>query len=56
MVGVIEGFRWALLGVGNGPSPSLLLSALVAIVLFVGGIIWFRRREQTFVDTLGTGG
>ena len=56
MVGVIEGFRWALLGVGNGPSASLLLSTLVAIALFVGGIIWFRHREQTFVDTLGTGG
>jgi homopolymeric O-antigen transport system permease protein len=56
MVGVIEGFRWALLGVGKGPTTSLLLSTLVAVGVFVGGIIWFQRREQTFVDTLGTGG
>jgi homopolymeric O-antigen transport system permease protein len=56
MVGVIEGFRWALLGVGKGPSPILLLSAVIAVALFVGGMIWFHRREQTFVDTLGTGG
>jgi lipopolysaccharide transport system permease protein len=56
MVGVIEGFRWALLGVGEGPSPMLILSALIAGALFVSGILWFQRREQTFVDTLGSGG
>jgi lipopolysaccharide transport system permease protein len=56
MVGVIEGFRWSLLGVGKGPSPMLAISATIAIVLFISGIIWFHRREQTFVDTLGTGG
>jgi lipopolysaccharide transport system permease protein len=56
MVGVIEGFRWALLGVGKGPSPMLIVSAVIAVALFVSGIIWFHRREQTFVDTLGTGG
>lgn len=56
MVGVIEGFRWALLGVGKGPSPMLLISAAISIGLFVSGTIWFHRREQTFVDTLGTGG
>jgi lipopolysaccharide transport system permease protein len=56
MVGVIEGFRWALLGVGKGPSPMLTISVTIAIALFISGIIWFHRREQTFVDTLGTGG
>jgi homopolymeric O-antigen transport system permease protein len=56
MVGVVEGFRWALLGTGKGPSPMLIVSAVVAVALFVTGIIWFQRREQTFVDTLGTGG
>jgi lipopolysaccharide transport system permease protein len=56
MVGVIEGYRWALLGVGKGPSPMLIVSAVIAVALFVSGIIWFHRREQTFVDTLGTGG
>ena len=56
MVGVIEGFRWALLGVGKGPSPMLIVSAVIAVTLFVSGILWFQHREQTFVDTLGTGG
>jgi lipopolysaccharide transport system permease protein len=56
MVGVVEGFRWALFGVGKGPSPMLIVSAVIAVALFVTGIIWFQRREETFVDTLGTGG
>jgi lipopolysaccharide transport system permease protein len=56
MVGVIEGFRWTLLGVGEGPSIMLAISALVSISLFVSGIIWFRRRERTFVDAIGSGG
>jgi lipopolysaccharide transport system permease protein len=56
MVGVVEGFRWALLGVGQGPSPMLAVSTAIAIVLFIGGFLWFQRREQTFVDTLGGGG
>jgi lipopolysaccharide transport system permease protein len=56
MVGVIEGFRWALLGVGEGPSSMLAVSILIALFSFVSGIIWFQRREQTFVDALGSGG
>jgi len=56
MAGVVEGFRWALLGVGPGPSPMLWASTGMAIFLFVSGIIWFRRRERSFVDTLGSGG
>jgi lipopolysaccharide transport system permease protein len=53
MVGVIEGFRWALLGIGKGPSPMLAVSILIALFLFVSGIIWFQRREESFVDSLG---
>ena len=55
MVGVVEGIRWALLGVGTGPSPMLAVSILIALFLFVSGIIWFQRREESFVDTLGSG-
>jgi lipopolysaccharide transport system permease protein len=55
LVGVIEGFRWALLGVGKGPSPMLAVSIWIALFLFVSGIIWFQRREESFVDTLGSG-
>jgi lipopolysaccharide transport system permease protein len=56
MVGVVEGFRWALLGTGDGPGLMVAASAMVAISLFVSGIIWFRRRERTFVDAIGSGG
>jgi lipopolysaccharide transport system permease protein len=53
MVGVVEGFRWALFGAGSPPGPSLGLSTLVAVTLFVSGIYWFRIRERTFIDTAG---
>jgi lipopolysaccharide transport system permease protein len=56
MAGVVEGFRWALLGAGEGPSPMLAASALVSLALFVSGMVWFRRRERTFVDAVGSGG
>jgi len=56
MAGVVEGFRWALLGTGQGPSPMLAASAGVALALFLTGIVWFRRRERTFVDSIGSGG
>lgn len=56
MVGVIEGFRWSLLGAGHGPDSAILASSAVTVLLFVTGTIWFRRRERTFVDTIGSGG
>jgi lipopolysaccharide transport system permease protein len=56
MAGVIEGFRWALFGIGEGPGWSLVASTAISVVLFAGGAIWFRRRERTFVDALGSGG
>jgi lipopolysaccharide transport system permease protein len=55
MVGVVEGFRWALLGSGDIAS-TCLPSTLVAVTLLVTGTIWFRRRERTFVDSIGSGG
>ncbi|HEU0162939.1 MAG TPA: ABC transporter permease [Rhizomicrobium sp.] len=56
MAGVIDGFRWALLGVGPGPSPMLLASVCISVTLFVTGIFWFRGRERTFADAIGSGG
>jgi len=53
MAGVVEGFRYALLGAGPGPSQMLAVSSLVAVGLFVSGIAWFRRRERVFVDVIG---
>ena len=53
MVGVIDGFRWALLrGDGGLYVPGLLLSAVLATLMLVGGIIFFRRAEQTFADII----
>ena len=56
MTGVVEGFRWALLGIGEGPSYMLAVSVFVAFCLFISGIIWFRQRERTLVDAIGGGG
>ena len=55
MVGVVEGFRWAFLGTGEIAS-TWMPSTLVSIGLFLTGTIWFRRRERTFVDSIGSGG
>jgi lipopolysaccharide transport system permease protein len=50
MVGVVEGFRWALLGNGNPPGPLMAVSVLAAIGLFVSGFYYFKRMERTFAD------
>ncbi len=52
MVGVVEGFRWALLGVETAPGPMLIVSSLVALALLVGGVFYFRRLEKTFADVV----
>ncbi len=51
MVGVVQGFRWAILG-GDPPNQMLFLSAAVVIVLLVSGLFYFRRMEKTFADTV----
>lgn len=50
MVGVVEGFRWAVLGTGPGPGPMMVVSSLVSLVLVVSGAYYFRRVERTFAD------
>jgi len=52
MVGVVEGFRWALLGTDTAPGPIIIVSSLVALVLLVGGVFFFRRMEKTFADVV----
>lgn len=52
MVGVVEGFRWALLGTGTAPGPMILVSAITAITLFVTGAFYFRRLERSFADVV----
>ncbi len=52
MVGVVEGFRWALLGADTVPGPVVLVSALVALSLLVSGAFYFRRMERNFADVV----
>lgn len=52
MTGVVEGFRWALLGVDSRPGPLIIASATVAVVLVVSGAVYFRRMERTFADVV----
>jgi len=53
MVGVIDGFRWAILG-GNTQLywPGFLLSLALVLVILVSGIIYFRKTEKTFADVI----
>ncbi|MEQ1761689.1 MAG: ABC transporter permease [Pyrinomonadaceae bacterium] len=50
MVGVVEGFRWALLGTNTGPGAMTVLSVGVSLLLLIGGAYYFRRMERTFAD------
>ena len=50
MVGVVEGFRWALLGTDTTPRLIIVASSLVALALLIGGALYFRRMEKTFAD------
>jgi lipopolysaccharide transport system permease protein len=50
MVGVVEGFRWALLGTKTAPGPIIAVSSAAALVILVSGAFYFRRMERTFAD------
>jgi lipopolysaccharide transport system permease protein len=50
MVGVVEGFRWALLGTKTAPGPIIAVSSTAALVILVTGAFYFRRMEKTFAD------
>lgn len=50
MAGVVEGFRWALLGKTEPPGSLLWVSIAVVTLLLVGGLYYFRRMEQEFAD------
>jgi lipopolysaccharide transport system permease protein len=52
MVGVVEGFRWALLGAGPRPGAMLLVSCLATLAVLAGGALYFRRTEQMFADVV----
>jgi lipopolysaccharide transport system permease protein len=50
MTGVVEGFRWALLGSGQAPGLMTGVSAVIAVALFFSGLAYFRRMERSFAD------
>lgn len=52
MAGVVDGFRWALLGSGNGPDITLWVSVAISVLIFVSGLFYFRSMEKTFADTI----
>jgi lipopolysaccharide transport system permease protein len=52
MVGVVEGFRWAMLDARTAPGPMVLVSSIVAFGLLIGGAYYFRRLERTFADVV----
>jgi lipopolysaccharide transport system permease protein len=52
MAGVVEGFRWALLGTAAAPGAITAVSTAVVVVLFLGGVFAFRRMEPGFADVV----
>ncbi len=52
MTGIIEAFRWALLGRGEPPVAALGGSVVLVAVLLVTGLLYFRRMERTFADVI----
>lgn len=52
MAGVVDGFRWALLGSGSGPGPTLWISVTISLLVLISGLFYFRSMEKTFADTI----
>jgi len=52
MAGVVEGFRWALLGTANAPGRMLAVSVAVVLAFLIGGLYYFRSMERTFADVV----
>jgi lipopolysaccharide transport system permease protein len=52
MAGVVNGFRWALLGIDTGVTGSILISTTISIVILISGLFYFRRMERTFADMI----
>jgi lipopolysaccharide transport system permease protein len=52
MAGVIEGFRWALLGKESPDFAVMAVSAAMVFALLFGGIVYFKRMERIFADVI----
>jgi lipopolysaccharide transport system permease protein len=51
MTGVLDGFRWALIG-GPRPDSVIVVSAIASVLVFASALVYFRRTEQTFADVI----
>ena len=52
MVGVVEGFRWALLGTNTAPGLMVAASGVAALLILISGAFYFRYMEKTFADVV----
>ncbi len=52
MAGVVQGFRWAMLGVGEAPGLLAAISFGMTILILISGIVFFRRMERSFADVI----
>lgn len=52
MAGVVNGFRWALLGTSTGPNINMAISIGISLIFLVSGLFYFRAMERTFADTI----
>ena len=52
MAGVVNGFRWALLGTKTGPDLNMAVSVAISIIVLISGLFYFRSMERTFADTI----
>lgn len=52
MVGVIDGFRWSILGTANPNWYCIAISSVSVLIIFIGGLFYFRKMERTFADII----
>jgi lipopolysaccharide transport system permease protein len=52
LTGVVEGFRWSLLGIHSLPWQLLVISSVIAVILLVSGLVYFRNMERSFADEI----
>ncbi|HZG67170.1 MAG TPA: ABC transporter permease [Herpetosiphonaceae bacterium] len=52
MVGVVEGFRWSLLGTAHSPARQIIISTIIVVIMLIGGLFFFRRAEREFADVV----
>lgn len=52
MVGVIDGFRWSILGTASPNWGSIIISCISIVIVFIGGLFYFKKMERTFADII----